>query len=148
MPRCNLGLHRFQTGLHMVQETLGRPLRPGSIKGPFAPSPNHFRGFSCFRPLSQALWFAILLGVQLWKALVPQLKGRIMQITIGFLIIPSVPKPLRKLLFFIQFLRSGPGQTANQSVGGHFCCMNFSRGHFAGTKVQCEDFLCTVFLQK
>ena len=36
----------------------GLPL-PG-FKRPFAPSPNHFRAFSYFRPLSQALWFAIL----------------------------------------------------------------------------------------
>ena len=32
---------------------------PG-FKRPFAPSPNHFRAFSYFRPLSQALWFATL----------------------------------------------------------------------------------------
>ena len=36
-----------KTGLHMVQQTLGRPLHPGS-KRPFAPSPNHFRGGCCF----------------------------------------------------------------------------------------------------
>ena len=57
--RCHLGLHRCKTGLHMVQETLGRPLRHRS-KRPFAPSPNHFRRLSYFRPLSQALWFARL----------------------------------------------------------------------------------------
>ena len=33
-------------------------LRLRGSKRPFAPSPNHFRGFSYFRPLSQALWFA------------------------------------------------------------------------------------------
>ena len=40
-----------------MQVTLGRPLRRGSER-PFAPSPNHFRAASYFRPLSQALWFA------------------------------------------------------------------------------------------
>ena len=58
------GLHRCKTGLHMVQETLGRPLLPRS-KRPFAPSPNHFRGFSYFWPLSQALWFAMVVDLPL-----------------------------------------------------------------------------------
>ena len=30
------------------------------VQKTFAPSPKHFRGFSYFRPLSQALWFATL----------------------------------------------------------------------------------------
>ena len=40
-----LGLHRCK-----------RLLLPW-VKRPFAPSLNHFQGFSNFRPLSQALWF-------------------------------------------------------------------------------------------
>ena len=60
LPRvsCAMGnpvLHRCKPRLHQCK----RLLLP-RFKRPFAPSPNHFRGFSCFRPLSQALWFAIL----------------------------------------------------------------------------------------
>ena len=56
---CNLGLHRCKAGFWMVQETLGRHLHPGS-KRPSAPSSDHLQEAHYFRPLSQALWFAII----------------------------------------------------------------------------------------
>ena len=56
----------MQNRFRKVQETLARPLLPGS-KRPFAPSRNHFREFPIFDPLSQAAWFATLVVPFFWK---------------------------------------------------------------------------------
>ena len=56
-------LHHVQPCLAQVQPQVA-PVQEASrsfgSKDLFAPSPNHFRAFSYFRPLCQALWFANL----------------------------------------------------------------------------------------
>ena len=56
-------LHHVQPCFAGVQPQVARvqeAFHSLSSKRPCAPSPNHFREFPYFRPLSQALWFATL----------------------------------------------------------------------------------------